>query len=224
MSDYIDLFGEEETPQEEEKEIKPEKVTLFDVISLVTTIKKSKEIIENDGIFWGVFSCTMAKNGRIYETLSDVVIDETLVPETRLNENGVGTKVKLMELKFDFLRGLIKYMSYSPDCIVATYWANQIVDLPLENVLLVLEEHTPRKRLFIKNLGGKVDKEADKDIIEETSQMFHVSHKRAIDYLETMGKCEKLDEYKAIFNTGFVEDAPKKSRKKGPKKNIVVNF
>ena len=199
--------------------IEPEKTTLLDNISLITYLKKGAEIVRNGGLFYAVYDCVMSKNGKVYENIIDVIYEEEKCPKVELNELGVGKKIVFKELDISYMRGIIRYLSYHPDSLRASYYANSMIDCSPENVFLVLEKLLPKKKLYIKNIGQKGKELDDKEFVERVREFYHVSTRRAKDYITTISKVGKIEEFSTWFEGG--EFDKKKATNKTKKKDVV---
>lgn len=204
MTDTLAFFDDD--PQEEE--IKSEKTDIFDTITLLTELKKYSEVIENGSLFWGYYSHTKSKAGRIYKNLVRVYFNNDNLPPTEMRDDGTGTEIILKQFCYESLRFLLKYLSYSSECFMTVYKYQNLIALPPHNIYLMLEKDLPKKKLYIKNMRKKT--EVPEEYIEEVRQYFNVSKRKANEYVELIDECGKLDEFREIFGGN-------NERKKGKK-------
>jgi len=209
-------FLNDEVEIKEVEEVAPTKTSLLDNIAILTYLKKLKPILANDGFFFGIYNCVMAKNGQVYDNLTDVVFTEKDCPPTELNEVGVGKKVEAKLLDISYPKSLIQYLSFHNDTLLASYYANQVADMEPEAVALVLEKHLPKRKLFIKNLGIKIKNRENKQLLEDVQRFFKVSFKQADEYLERIETMGRLEEFEQLFAGG--EEKPKKEKKEKKEK------
>jgi len=193
MTDILGFLEDEKV----EDEISSEKTDIFDIISLLTELKKYSAVIENGGLFWGYYVSTKSKKGIIYKNLAKVYFDNKDLPPTEMREDGTGTQIILKEFCHESPRFLLRYLSFSSECFMTVYKYQDLIALPPENLYKMLERDLPKKKLYIRNLKKKA--EVPEEWIEEVRQYFRVSKRKAEEYIELIDECGKLDEFREIF-------------------------
>lgn len=219
MNNSLDFLTDEVVVNNVE-ESEPTKTSLMDNIAILSYLKKLKPILDNDGFFYGVYDCVMYKNGQVYENLIDVVFTEKECPPCSLNEVGVGRKVEQKILDISYPKSMIQYLSFHNDSILASYYANEVIDMEPETVAFVLEKYLPRKKMFIKNLGIKVKNKDNETIVDDVQKFFKVSQRQANEYVERIELLGKLEEFQELFSGGDEKVKKDKKDKKEKKEKI----